>query len=241
MPRKFIDISSNNHPGGAPIDWPTVKASGVEGVFVKLTEGTWYVNGYALADCSGALGAGLEVDAYHFARPDVCHPADEARFFHTHLMSVGGLHRVALDLEVGASLGWDDLVNYGQGFISSTPVDDLYVNWYYLHGLESTGRGLLVKVWEALPGATSIPPGVDAVQYGQEAVPGIEGPVDVNLVSWPAPTGGTAAVVTAVGVIDKVLDANVMFANSPGRAQLRDEIVYSLGLAGFDLSDRPPA
>jgi Glycosyl hydrolases family 25/Putative peptidoglycan binding domain len=187
MARKFIDVSSNNHPGNAPIDWAQVKAAGVDGVFVKVTEGSNYVNPWAVRDIAGASAAGLEVATYHFARPEMNTPGAEAAWYVQHLGSSVRPDRKALDLEDGARLGWRALAAWVQGFIAAAPTDDLYVNDWYRTFLAATGQHLLVKVWAAEPGDQGIPDGFDAVQYGQEMIAGIVGPVDVNLVAWPAP------------------------------------------------------
>lgn len=183
--RRFVDVSSNNHPGAAPIDWERVKATGIEGVLLKLTESTTYANPYAVGDTVGALDAGLEVGFYHFARPTETPAASQAAFFASHIGSSLARARTALDLEDGDQIGWPRLAAWVQEFVSAVRTDELYVDDYYRRGLGSTGAGLLVRTWAAEPGATAIPAGFDAVQTGQEAVDGIVGLVDVDLVGWP--------------------------------------------------------
>lgn len=185
MSRRFVDVSSNNHPDGAPIDWVRVKAAGIEGVLLKLTEDNWYVNPYAIGDTLGALDAGLEVDFYHFARPTRSSAISQAAWFHQHIGSSVARARTALDLEDGAQLGWPALASWVQDYLSSGHTDELYVDRWYRDGLARTGAGLLVRTWLALPGASVIPDGYDAVQTGQAAIDGIVGPVDVDLVGWP--------------------------------------------------------
>jgi GH25 family lysozyme M1 (1,4-beta-N-acetylmuramidase) len=71
-----VDVASFQHrkttqyPGGAPISWSQVAASGVGFASVKVTEGNYYRNPFALADLAGAEQAGLDVAAYAFAVPD---------------------------------------------------------------------------------------------------------------------------------------------------------------------------
>jgi GH25 family lysozyme M1 (1,4-beta-N-acetylmuramidase) len=65
-----IDISSRQHPGGAPIDWAKVAAAGYKFAFIKATEGSYYVNPYYSADVAAARKAGLFTAAYHFAIPN---------------------------------------------------------------------------------------------------------------------------------------------------------------------------
>lgn len=65
-----VDVSSYQHPNGAPIDWGAVAASGVKFAAVKATEGTYYTSPYAATDLRGAQAAGLSVIAYAFAIPN---------------------------------------------------------------------------------------------------------------------------------------------------------------------------
>jgi GH25 family lysozyme M1 (1,4-beta-N-acetylmuramidase) len=50
------------------IDWPTLKASGVEFAFVRATRGEAYNDPLFLANMHGAAAAGMPVGAYHFGR-----------------------------------------------------------------------------------------------------------------------------------------------------------------------------
>jgi lysozyme len=65
-----VDVSSLNHPGGAPIDWAEVAASGYRFAFIKATEGAYYENPYYASDAAAAKAAGLLTAAYHFAIPN---------------------------------------------------------------------------------------------------------------------------------------------------------------------------
>ncbi len=65
-----VDVASYQHPGGAAINWADVAAAGIGFAAVKVTEGDYYVNPYALADLAQARAAGLTVAAYAFAIPN---------------------------------------------------------------------------------------------------------------------------------------------------------------------------
>ena len=65
-----VDVSSFNHPGGAPIDWVKVAAAGYKFAFIKTTEGSYYENPYYASDAAGARAAGMFTAAYHFAIPN---------------------------------------------------------------------------------------------------------------------------------------------------------------------------
>jgi lysozyme len=65
-----VDVAFYQHPNGAAINWPRVHASGIGFAAVKVTEGAYYRNPYALADLAQARAAGLSVVAYAFAIPN---------------------------------------------------------------------------------------------------------------------------------------------------------------------------
>lgn len=60
--KKGIDIYS----GTEITDWNAIKASGVEVVYIKLTDGLTYINPKALEQYNAAKSVGLKVGAYHF-------------------------------------------------------------------------------------------------------------------------------------------------------------------------------
>lgn len=62
----FIDVSSHNGPISVS-DYEKMKAAGVKGVCVKLTEATNYRNPYAKTQVVNAQKAGLQVSTYHFS------------------------------------------------------------------------------------------------------------------------------------------------------------------------------
>jgi GH25 family lysozyme M1 (1,4-beta-N-acetylmuramidase) len=101
MTTRAIDVSSWQHPGGAGIDFNKVKASGVDGVWIKCTQGTTYVNPFFKGDYDGAKAAGLVVGAFHFATPSV--NSAEAEAAHALATCAG------LDLELGLALDMEQL------------------------------------------------------------------------------------------------------------------------------------
>ena len=106
-----VDVASFQHrktaqyPGGAPINWPQVAASGVGFASVKVTEGNYYRNPFALTDLAGAEHAGLAVAAYAFAVPngDGRHgsrnPAVQAGYLLSHLGGYASTVPLMLDIE----------------------------------------------------------------------------------------------------------------------------------------------
>lgn len=102
---RIIDVSSQNHkdlpPGqGPPIDWATVKAAGVEAVFIKATQDTTYTNRWFWTDLLEAEHAKILVCAYHFA--GMSDPVAEAR----HFMQVAGPYARMLDYETNTNVAW---------------------------------------------------------------------------------------------------------------------------------------
>ena len=65
-----IDVAAGQHAKNAAISWTKVAASGYKFAFVKVTEGTYYVNPYYLNDAGGAQAAGLFVAPYAFGIPN---------------------------------------------------------------------------------------------------------------------------------------------------------------------------
>jgi GH25 family lysozyme M1 (1,4-beta-N-acetylmuramidase) len=100
MVGRLIDVSSDQHPNGALIDWKQVAAAGVTGVFIKATQGTDYLNPFFHVDLLGALAAGLKVVAYHFA--DMGNPIAEAQYF----AEQAGDGARMLDYETNTNVPW---------------------------------------------------------------------------------------------------------------------------------------
>jgi len=182
---KVIDVSSWQHPNGAPIDWHAVLEDGVQGVVVKLTQGVGYVNPSGIADLQEAERAGLLIGAYHFAEPGANSAADEASHF---LVSLGGL-----DLTLGAWLDLEDLTGTAAHAMSQSVTDwltavqtptrtaGLYTDRSIIDAVPGGAQGH--RLWLAVPGATEqSPAGEWMTQTGTGAVSGITGGVDLDTV-----------------------------------------------------------
>lgn len=109
MPKYYIDISSNN---GAHIDFAAVKRDGIDGVWIKATEGLHYNNPYAERHAREARAAGLRVGFYHYANAHRGNQAsDEALHFVSQVRALGGIKRrdlrPVLDLETNQqNMAW---------------------------------------------------------------------------------------------------------------------------------------
>ncbi|WP_336774218.1 GH25 family lysozyme [Paenibacillus sp. MMO-58] len=63
---KVIDVSHHQ----TSINWASVKADGVQGVFIKATEGKTVLDEKFDVNAKGAAAAGLAVGYYHYAHPE---------------------------------------------------------------------------------------------------------------------------------------------------------------------------
>lgn len=198
---RFIDVSSNNHPNGAPIDWQAVADAGIQGAIIKVTESD-YTNPIAKDDYHGAEAAGFAaLGLYDFARQDLESGATDAMLFLAGIGSLGGLRpgsRLALDVEEHGGSGpqVDPHANLAaycldwyETVVRATGVKPfLYSRRQYLidHALTSNpyldGVFDLWLVWDGNP---TPPPGWSRVAMWQHlddamSVPGITGQVDHN-------------------------------------------------------------
>ena len=72
-----IDVSSYQ----GSINWSSVHSNGAVWAFAKATEGNYFEDGDFNANMNNGKAAGLQMGAYHFARPDVDCPATDANYF----------------------------------------------------------------------------------------------------------------------------------------------------------------
>jgi len=98
---RIVDVSSAQHPNGAAINWPAVARAGVTTALIKATEGDSYANPYYEGDRAGALAAGLDVLAYHYAGWGIV--AKEVEWFVAH---AGAKYARLLDIETSTNVGW---------------------------------------------------------------------------------------------------------------------------------------
>jgi lysozyme len=164
---RVIDVSSDQHPNNAPIDWPAVARAGVTTALIKATQGTTYVNPWLASDLQGASEAGLDVRCYHFA--DFTNADAEAAFFVQH----AGRFARAGDFETSRDVAWMRQFLQALG----APADQLLA-----YGSAST----LVGIYQQLPAMAWVAeyqvlsPGWGVLwQFSETAtIPGITGPVD---------------------------------------------------------------
>jgi lysozyme len=182
----MIDVSGFQHPGGAPIDWAKVKASGVEAVVMKATEGNYYRSPYFHSDYDEATRNGLYVGAYHFSRPGLTKPLVQSEYFRDWVggraLQLGAVN----DFESADGLSWRRLARWGREFhgrcrewCQAAPV---YMDDDWLENLPEAPWG--DRLWLALPGERPRRE-VWAWQFGTGTVDGISGPCDLDQLFGP--------------------------------------------------------
>lgn len=132
----FIDVSHHNQEGGLSLAfYQTIKAAGVNGVVVKVSDGTNYIDPAASVNIANAKAAGLAVSAYHFARfTSATEAKTEADRFNKQLQVVGfdklrdGIVTVDVELPTASRATLTDATN---AFVSEMhqlgyPTVDLY-------------------------------------------------------------------------------------------------------------------
>lgn len=133
-----VDVSSHQHPSGAPINWGQVAASGQSFALVKATElytdtsgPVLYTNPSLSSDLNGAHAAGLVVGSYAFAHPENS-ATTQADAFATAIGTLpsGSLPPV-LDLEVSGGLGVSQLVAWTHTFLDRLQADTNVVPMIY--------------------------------------------------------------------------------------------------------------
>lgn len=176
---EILDLASFQHPNNAAIDWAQVKAAGITGVIVKLTEGTGYVNApWGAEDVAGAKAAGVLVAGYLFLHPNE-DPVAQAEWYLAH----GGadLAGVAVDCEVTDGCSWpqievamqqchDHLALVG----GKTVLAYLNKSWYEATGIGKWGWYL----WLADPSDPAPAYPCEVWQYGTSTVAGVPAAAD---------------------------------------------------------------
>jgi Glycosyl hydrolases family 25/Putative peptidoglycan binding domain len=195
---KVIDISSWQHPGGAPIDFGAVAASGVQGVFIKATQGLAYANPFFAKDYEGAHAAGLMVGAYHFAVYTASEPEAQAQWFLSQTQGLDLELGRAVDCEEPYTLVGNEMSSWVHAFLDAIDQPacfaSLYTNQDGLNHIISAPWGY--RLWAA---GTITSPGVEPwMQQGPaEAVAGVSGACDTdtlaNIRSVNPPDGGSGA------------------------------------------------
>lgn len=190
-----IDVSS--HQG--EIDWPTVKAAGMEFAFIRVgyrgyNSGTIHADEQALTNLSEAKAAGLKIGAYFFSQALTEEEAiEEAQF------ALNMLEGVELDLPLvydweyvsestrTGAMEPDTLMTCVRAFCGEVERGGYEPMVYFNQELVKTLLDITelseYPFWLAMySGEMTFPYKIDFWQYSDEgSVPGIEGNVDLDL------------------------------------------------------------
>ncbi len=132
-----IDVASVQHPGGAAINWGDVAAAGYRFAFIKVSEGSYYVNPYYASDAAGAQAAGMFAAPYAFAIPNYSGGALQADYAldNAGYAPDGRLLPPILDIEYDPYAGQDGTTGFCYGL---TPAQ--MVSWISAFGTEIQRR-----------------------------------------------------------------------------------------------------
>ena len=190
MAYTLLDLSNNNHV----YDFKKVKATGVVGVWLKVSEGATFADQDWAGYARRARAAGLRVGGYHYARPSGPDAKAEAQWFCKLLGKIQRRDlRPVLDLEVNDGArnleGWSREWNAEVWKLSGT-LPLFYSYPYFIRNMKATGP-IGAGLWLASYGPNDgqrwpymVPkPWLKAVchQYTSNgSVKGITGRVDMN-------------------------------------------------------------
>ena len=170
--QKFVDVSNNN----GHVDFHAIKKAGAVGVYLKVTEGTSFVDPYYESNYKAAKAAGLKVGGYHFAHPKNS-ALQELGFFLSHLKLEKGDLKPALDLEK-QEVSWANVHAFASTFLNGlrAKIGDrgvLYCGVYFLRdsGLIARPEKKWVPDYGAKPGK------FDAWQFS-DGLPKYPGAID---------------------------------------------------------------
>jgi lysozyme len=193
-----LDVSNNN----GDVDWDVVKASGIVFAASKITEGTWFRDGWFADNWSEKKRLAIARLAYDFARPSRCGAHEEAQYFLDAFeilgCSIEAGDIMALDLEdpdvpVGVDLSawaytWCRHVEGALGYKPIVYTSPGYIEDHKLYNEPRLGEyGLWAANWQA-----NFPPAPrpwQIVAFWQNGVydswPGVVGQADHDFFNGP--------------------------------------------------------
>jgi GH25 family lysozyme M1 (1,4-beta-N-acetylmuramidase) len=210
----FADGIDVSHWQGS-INWPKVKAAGMQFAFMKATESTTYTDTAFATNWAGAASVGMYRGAYHFARPKVGTGAAQADYFVSRVGSFQGAGTLppVLDLEATGGLGVTALRTWTQAWLTRVEqvtgrIPIIYVSPAFWESyLGNSTAFTRYPLWIAHYGVSAprVPGGWPTWTFWQRtssgSVSGISGNVDMNsfngtsaqLAALANTTGGSSA------------------------------------------------
>lgn len=140
---KGIDISHYN----GNIDFTKVKASGIQCVYMKATEGTSYIDNYLETYYNGAKSAGLKIGFYHFL-VGTSSPETQAQNFYNYIKDKQSDLKPVLDVEVDGFNVMDYTIRFINEFKKISNMDIcIYTYSDFINNLDN--RLANYSLWEA--------------------------------------------------------------------------------------------
>ena len=103
------------------INYDAVKRDGIEYVYIKATEGTWYTDNYLRYNYENAKRVGIKVGFYHFVRARNEEAAKaEARYFANAISGMEPDCRLAMDFEIFGDLSYWEVNHISRIFLEET-------------------------------------------------------------------------------------------------------------------------
>lgn len=191
-PARPYGIDVSNHQGS--IDWKAVAASGCKFAFLKCTEGTTFVDAQYSTNVRGCAEAGIYYSPYHYLLPQFSTAAQVSHF----LLHLGPTTRFELqpacDFEEARGKVPSELAAIAGSFVRGIynvvgAECILYVNrsWWTMLNLSPDFQHLQIPLWIAAWAAGADLRLSPAKPYtfwqfsSTGTVPGVRGPVDLNL------------------------------------------------------------
>lgn len=172
-----IDVASVQHPNGAAITWSDVAAAGYQFAFIKVSEGSYYVNPYYAGDATGAESAGMFTAPYVFAIPNYSGGALQADYAldHMNYPPNGKTLPLIVDLEFDPYDGQDGTPSGSECYGLSPAQMVSWIHSFVTEAQRRTGQAPIIytvydwwdtctgdstafsadPLWEAAPGSTA--------------------------------------------------------------------------------------
>lgn len=188
-----VDVSHHQDTGANGIEWNSVRDDNNRFAIIKATEGVDYTDDAYAKFAQGAVASGMNVGAYHYARP-AKDPVAQAQNFANAYKSVPGLSLPpVLDLEVDEGLSPEQLSGWTRTFLAEVekqtgrrPMVYTY-RYFWLEQMGDTKDFADYPLWLAAyqnkaPGPVGGWDKVDIWQRSESGrVAGVNTPVDLNL------------------------------------------------------------
>lgn len=189
------------------INWAEVKASGIEIVYIRASEGNNYIDPDAIRNYNGAKENGLKVGFYHYLTArTVEEAAEQAEFFVSVIKGLNVDCRLAMDFEKFYGLSLAEINSISKVFLEEVETLSkkkviIYSDAYNAARTFSESLALNYPIWvadyyvsEPADGKWSV---WDGFQYTDEGrIEGIEGYVDRDLFTSGVLLSDTTAIPT---------------------------------------------